>query len=195
MCSSDLNPEFVTMSRSIDSVFPYVHWWGMSPLDASPVNWVGDNKHVWDDKGLGLDRAIRCILRSAELGYSVIGSDIAGYHGSNPIPAELYIRWAQFSAFCGFFLNGGHGERRMWLRTPQELEIIRTYSWLHTELVPYIYSHVVYCHDGGKTLMRPEGKDFEYFFGDDFFVAPIHEPSSWRTVPLQIGRASCRERV
>ncbi|MEZ4902743.1 MAG: glycoside hydrolase family 31 protein [Spirosomataceae bacterium] len=75
------------------------------------------------------------ILNSAKLGYNIIGSDIAGFSGNN-IPARLYIRWAQFSTFCGLFLNGGHGERALWKRSPQELEIIRKFSWLHTELVP-----------------------------------------------------------
>src|SRR5659263_680816 len=32
------NPEFVTMSRSIDS---WYHPEGFAPIDASPVNWVG----------------------------------------------------------------------------------------------------------------------------------------------------------
>ncbi|HEY9172412.1 MAG TPA: TIM-barrel domain-containing protein [Verrucomicrobiae bacterium] len=104
------------------------------------------------------------------------------------IAPNIYIRWAQFSTFCGLFLNGGHGERRLWKRTPPELEIIRKFSWLHTELVPYMYSHVAACHNGGPPLMRPlaEGK-FHYLFGDDFLVAPIHEDKFTRTVHLPPG--------
>jgi alpha-D-xyloside xylohydrolase len=157
------------------------------------------------------------------LGYCVIGSDVAGYHGksnpddmgpataarvaswsggaaaagagqvasskSDPIAPAIYIRWAEFSAFCGLFLNGGHGERRLWLRTPAELEIVRKFSWLHTELVPYMYSHVVECHRGGKPLMRPQDDGrFHYLFGDDFLVAPIHQDSASRTVSLPAGK-------
>ena len=40
-------------------------------------------------------------------------------------------------------------------RTQPELEIVRKFSWLHTELVPYMYSHVVACHNDGPPLMRP----------------------------------------
>jgi len=114
---------------------------------------------------------------------------VAGYHGGSIIPPRIYIRWAQFSAFCGLFLNGGHGERRMWKRTDQELRIVRQYSWLHTELVPYIYSHVVDCHHGGPTLMRPlkKGK-YHYLFGDDFLVAPVYQDSLTQTVELPEGR-------
>jgi alpha-glucosidase (family GH31 glycosyl hydrolase) len=179
------NPEFITLARSLDSPMPKGHPEGFAPLDASPVNWVGDNRHVWDDEGRGLERALHCILRSAKLGYNVVGSDIAGYHGGPEIAPELYIRWAQFSTFCGLFLNGGHGERRMWLRSEKELEIIRQYSWLHNELVPYMYTHGVLCHEGGKPLMRPLKAKYHYMFGDDILVAPIYknEPRSHVTLP------------
>ncbi len=169
------NPEFITLARAIDSPLPMAHPEGFAPIDASTVNWVGDNKHRWEDDQRGLQRALYCILKSAEKGYNVVGSDVAGYHGGGDIPPNLYIRWAQFSAFCGLFMNGGHEERRMWLRSPQELEIIRTFSWLHTELVPYMYTHVVDAHFGGKPLMRPVAGKYHYLFGDDFLVAPIYE--------------------
>ena len=108
--------------------------------------------------------------------------------GNNEIPPNIYIRWAELSAFCGFFLNGGHGERRLWKRSQPELEIVRKFSWLHTELVPYIYSHVVVCHRGGPPLIRPvSGGKFDYLFGDDFLVAPIHEDTLTRTLSLPAG--------
>jgi alpha-glucosidase (family GH31 glycosyl hydrolase) len=183
------NPEFITLARAIDWAVPWGHPWGMAPLDASPVNWVGDNKHTWTEEEEGLGEALRDILWSAEEGYCVIGSDAGGYHGKEPIPKKVYIRWAQFSAFCGLYMNGGHGERRMWKRSREELEIIREYMWLHTELVPYIYSHVVACHYGGKPLMRPlDTGEYDYRFGDDFFIAPIHTESDVRTVNLPAGR-------
>jgi alpha-glucosidase (family GH31 glycosyl hydrolase) len=202
------NPEFVTLSRSLDSPLPHVHPRGFSPLDASPVNWVGDNRHVWEDDNRGIQRAMYCILRSADLGYNVIGSDVGGYHGGMPIPPELYIRWAQFSTFCGLFLNGGHGERRLWMRSPEELEIIRTYSWLNTELVPYVYSHVVEAHKGGPVLMRPlrsmevtpfdiveqarglwgGAGEYHYMYGDAFLVAPIYEPGNKTEITLPNGQ-------
>ncbi|MBN1352780.1 glycoside hydrolase family 31 protein [candidate division KSB1 bacterium] len=183
------NPEFVTLSRSIDSPLPHAHPRGFAPLDASPVNWVGDNQHTWDDQSRGLERAIRCILRSADLGYTVIGSDIAGYHGNMPIPPNLYIRWAQFSTFCGLFLNGGHGERRLWKRSQPELEIIRKFSWLHMELVPYIYSHLANHHKSGTPLMRPlKNGTYHHLFGDDLLIAPIYRDSSALMVCLPPGK-------
>jgi len=195
------NPEFVTLSRSIDRGF---HPEGFAPIDASPVNWVGDQKHSWlteelikegnDEKidialeGIeGFESAIVSILKSAELGYNIVGSDVAGFSGKT-IPPRLYMRWTQFSTFCGLFMNGGHGERRLWKRTEEELEVIRKFSWLHTELVPYMYHYVVTAHNGGRRLQTVMNKGIhQYMFGDDFLVAPIYIDSKTREVSLPKG--------
>ncbi len=195
------NPEFVTLARAMDRNF---HPEGFAPIDASPVNWVGDQKHYWQSKSpisatgevqkdialegvQGFESAIQSILKSARLGYSVIGSDIAGFSGDS-IPPRLYIRWAQFSTFCGLFLNGGHGERALWKRSPQELEIIRRFSWLHTELVPYMYSYVVSAHQGGTRLQRPVDGKYHYLFGDNLFVAPIYKDELENEIHLPEGQ-------
>ncbi|MDZ7374398.1 MAG: glycoside hydrolase family 31 protein [candidate division KSB1 bacterium] len=192
------NPEFITLVRGIDR--SYVHPEGFAPLDAAPVVWVGDQEHAWSREdapnrgwlGLiggdrGLREAIKDVLLSARRGYCVVGSDVGGYAGSQ-IPPRLYIRWAQFSAFCGLFLNGGHGERRLWLRSREELEIIRKFSWLHTELVPYMYSYVVRAHLGEPPLIRPTGDDFQYLFGDYLLVAPIYRDAEEWEIRVPRGR-------
>ena len=204
------NPEFITLVRAMDT--PVFHPEGFAPLDAAPVTWIGDRTHTWKTndpkvnedvnkkdlmmKGLatkvlgnrGFEGALRDILLSAKRGYCVVGDDIAGYHGDSLIPPHLYIRWAEFASFTGLFLNGGHGERRMWKRSQEELEIIRKFSWLHTELAPYMYTHVVLCHEGGKPLMRPAKGKYHYMFGDDFLVAPIYKDNTVNTVTLPKGR-------
>ena len=196
------NPEFVTMSRAIDR---WYHPEGFAPIDASPVNWVGDQTHTWaspkntteedsdDDTDIalegidGFEMAIQNILSSAKLGYNIIGSDIAGFSGST-IPPRLYIRWTQFSTFCGLFLNGGHGERALWKRSQQELEIIRKFSWLHTELIPYMYTYVVNAHLGGKVLQQPVDGKYHYMFGDYFLIAPIYQDQLQNEVTLPEGK-------
>ncbi len=183
-----INPEFITLSRSQDNQNRILgHPEGFAPLDASPVNWVGDQDHEWALEKEGIEEALRDILKSAKMGYNIIGSDVAGYSGGT-IPPKLYIRWAQFSTFCGLFLNGGHNERAMWKRSEEELTIIRKFSWLHTELLPYIYTYMVQCHEGGQPLMRPTDTDYEYYFGDAFYVAPIHTDSDTHTLHLPEGR-------
>ena len=195
------NPEFATMSRGIDRWF---HPEGFAPIDASPVNWVGDQKHTWESTGKiteedkqnhdialdgidGIELALQNILASAKVGYNVIGSDVAGFSGKI-IPPRLYIRWTQLSTFCGLFLNGGHGERALWKRTSQELEIIRKFSWLHTELVPYMYTSVVKAHQGGTHLQTPADGKYHYLFGDNFLVAPIYKDQLKNKVTLPDGK-------
>jgi len=195
------NPEFVTLARAIDRGF---HPEGFAPVEAAPVTWVGDQKHTWESSGKltredqqntdiamdgigGIELAMRNIMASARVGYNIIGSDVAGFSGST-IPPRLYIRWAQFSAFCGLFLNGGHGERALWKRSQQELEIIRRFSWLHTELIPYMYSYVVDAHNGGTLLQQPVEGRYHYLFGDNFLVAPIYKDQLMNTVTLPEGK-------
>lgn len=190
------NPEFVTLARAIDRGY---HPEGFAPIDAAPVTWVGDQRHSWKSEGdgsdtvdiamdgiEGIEMAMENIIKSAKVGYNIIGSDVAGFSGSE-IPPRLYIRWAQFSAFCGLFLNGGHGERALWKRSPQELEIIRRFSWLHTELVPYMYSYVVEAHNGGTLLQTPVKGKYHYMFGDNFLVAPIYRDNLVNEVNLPKG--------
>lgn len=195
------NPEFITLARAMDRRF---HPEGFAPIDAAPVTWVGDQEHHWSTsanqegkdgekkdialKGIqGFESAIQSILRSAEKGYNIIGSDIAGFSGRD-IPPRLYIRWAQFSTFCGLFLNGGHGERALWKRSPEELEIIREYSWLHTELIPYMYSYVVEGHKGGRVLQKPIKGKYHYMFGDYLLIAPIYKDDLSNTIDLPEGK-------
>ena len=194
------NPEFVTLARAIDK---WPHPEGFAPIDAAPVTWVGDQKHTWESTGEitdedkkntdialdgidGIEMAIQNILASAKVGYNIIGSDVAGFSG-NEIPPRLYIRWAQFSTFCGLFLNGGHGERALWKRSKEELEIIRKFSWLHTELVPYMYTYVVDAHHGGRVLQKPVTGKYHYLFGADFLVAPIYTDRLQNEVTLPKG--------
>lgn len=195
------NPEFVTLARAIDRGF---HPEGFAPIDAAPVTWVGDQKHTWESTGKitqedkqnsdiamngidGIELAIQNIMASAKVGYSIIGSDVAGFSGS-VIPPRLYIRWAQFSAFCGLFLNGGHGERALWKRSQEELEIIRKFSWLHTELIPYMYTYVVKAHEGGTLLQRPVKGKYHYLFGDNFLIAPIYRDDLRNEITLPEGK-------
>ncbi len=195
------NPEFVTLSRAMDRFY---HPEGFAPVDASPVNWVGDQEHYWKSdeqpdnkyenkkdialKGIqGFESAIHNILKSANKGYNIVGSDVAGYSG-RVIPPRLYIRWAQFSTFCGLFLNGGHGERALWKRSEQELKIIREYAWLHTELVPYMYHYVVKAHNGGRLLIKPISGKYQYLFGNNLLVAPVYEDHLSREVRLPKGK-------
>jgi alpha-glucosidase (family GH31 glycosyl hydrolase) len=135
------NPEFIVLTRGIDDrYFPLSHPEGFAPLDAAPVTWVGDRTHEWSSKApggsddtdallqtaswrdRGLEGALRDIPASAARGYAVVGDDVGGYHGREPAPPRLYIRWAQFaasissSAVARENAGCGNGGRKNWSR-------------------------------------------------------------------------------
>ena len=61
-------------------------------------------------------------------------------------------------------------------------------GWLHTELIPYMYTYVVNAHNGGQVLQRPVDGKYHYMFGDDFLVAPIYQDQLQNEITLPKGK-------
>jgi alpha-glucosidase (family GH31 glycosyl hydrolase) len=181
------NPEGVTMVRSVD--VGQVSYGGRhAPRDAAPVTWVGDQSKTWDARGLGL--ALESSFRAMKKQYSMIGSDIGGYSGGRGEKQDrtLYLRWMQWSAFMPFFLNGGHGDHRPWMYDEEFQRIFRKFSWVHHELIPYLYSGVRRAHEGGPCLMQVLPGTWQYMLGDALMVAVIDEPTRHRQIQVPAGR-------
>ncbi|HOX36459.1 MAG TPA: glycoside hydrolase family 31 protein [Candidatus Brocadiia bacterium] len=181
------NPQGATLVRSIDGLE-----YNMSGRHAmrkhAPVTWVGDQRHWWTDKGM--DIAIAQCFTAMKCGYSVIGSDNAGYQSwgkSNLIDRTLFLRWSQWSAFMPLFLSGGHNEHRPWMYDSEVFEIFRRYAWMHDEMRPFYYSLVRTAHNGGPCLFTVLPGEYTYGMGGQFLVAPIHEPKPKRTVEFPEG--------
>jgi alpha-glucosidase (family GH31 glycosyl hydrolase) len=180
------NPSGVTMVRSVDigeSGFTGRH----APFDAAPVTWFGDQEHLWGRNGLA--DAVKDQFLAMEKGYSVMGTDIAGYDRAHDavIPRSLYIRWLQWSTFLPFFLNGGHDEHRPWKYDRQFFDIYRRFAWTHQELAPYWYSLVHERHDGGPPAMKAGPGEWEYIIGDQLLVAVMLQDESTRAVTFPKG--------
>ena len=180
------NPAGVTMVRSVDigeSGFTGRH----APLDAAPITWFGDQEHRWDKNGLA--DAIADQFLAMEKGYSVMGTDIAGYDRARDakIPRTLYLRWLQWSAFLPFFLNGGHDEHRPWRYDREFFRIYRRFAWAHQELAPYFYSQVREVHEGRGPFMQAAPGTYQYTLGDQFLVAIMHEDQTARHVVFPEG--------
>ncbi len=176
------NPQFVTMPRSWD-IMGYSE--GFAPISHAPVTWVGDQRHNW--KQDGFIEAISSIFNAANLGYTVMGSDTAGYHGDEPITKNLLIRWAQFSAFCPFFENGGHGAHEPWKHDDETVKIYREYVKMHLMLKPYFYSLMMRAHNGQGNVMTPDKKTLQFTLGEDMLVSIMYEDKDRRTVYLPEG--------
>jgi alpha-glucosidase (family GH31 glycosyl hydrolase) len=180
------NPAGATMVRSCD-IGENGYTGRHAPLDAAPVTWFGDQEHRWDENGLS--DAVRDQFLAMAKGYSVMGTDIAGYDRAHDavIPRSLYIRWLQWSTFLPFFLNGGHDEHRPWKYDRGFLDLYRRFAWTHQELAPYWYSQVRERHDGGEPFMKPGPGQWEYTIGDQLLVAIMYQDELTRQVAFPAG--------
>ncbi|HOX28314.1 MAG TPA: glycoside hydrolase family 31 protein, partial [bacterium] len=178
------NPKGVAWARAVDLLMTNPK--GFAPISHSAVNWVGDEVHDWG--GSGFLEALQDIFDSAKLGYTVVGSDTAGYHGDMPISKQILLRWAQFSAMCPLFENGGHGAHEPWLFDDETVRIYRSFVKLHLELKPYLYSMMMKSHLKTGPIIHPSPGKFQYRLGDNIFVSVLFTPENSRTVSFPKGR-------
>jgi alpha-glucosidase (family GH31 glycosyl hydrolase) len=173
------SPDAIITARPVDSGTVY------APLDANPAGWVGDQEPDWGPRGI--EEALENILHSAELGYSMLGSDIGGYRPGERFD-RLFVRWAQLGALSPLMENGGRGEHRPWRIDEEVGNLYRYYAKLHHQLVPYLYGHGVEAHLSGTPIIRDGDRDARHYrLGEDLFVAPIVTRDDHRRVELPRG--------
>jgi alpha-D-xyloside xylohydrolase len=172
-------PDAITVARPYDSGTVY------APLDSNPVGWVGDQEPDWGRRGI--EEALDNILASAELGYSMVGSDIGGYRPGTRFD-RLFMRWVQLGALSPLMENGGRGEHRPWKLDDTIVAPYRYYATLHHQLVPYLYGLGVEAHEGGPPIIRdPNREGRQYRLGEDLLVAPFTTRDDRRSVVLPAG--------
>ena len=170
------DPDAIITARPYDGGTIY------APIDANPAGWVGDQDPDWGSRGIG--EALDNILASAELGYSMLGSDIGGYRPGERYD-RLFVRWTQLGALSPLMENGGRGEHRPWKIDEEIVPIYRHYAKLHQQLVPYLYGLGVEAHLGGDPIIRaPDRDQLQYRLGDDLLVAPVVTREDRRRVEL-----------
>ena len=178
-----LGNDRVITSRPVDSYG--IPFWGptFSPRDVCFAGWVGDQDPTWG----GLTAALINLKFSSEAGYVNFGSDIGGYRGDEIRQKELFIRWAQLGSMCPIMENGGSGEHRPWMYDEETLNIYRSFTKLHHQLIPYLYSQGATSYARGVSLMRFNEKGFHYLLGDNLFVASIYADSNDKTIKFPDG--------
>lgn len=178
------NPQAISWSRSVD--IRAANPKGFAPISHSPVNWVGDELHDWSSNGF--IEAIEDVLDSGRLGYTVVGSDIAGYNGSMEISKQLLIRWAQFGALNPLMENGGHKAHEPWLHDQETTDIYRKFTRLHLELKPYLYSMMIKGHEKKSSIIHPTGGKYQYRLGDHLFASILYTEENSREVSFPSGK-------
>lgn len=168
------NRRSVTLTRN--------HGFGMHRY---PIMWSGKTKVDFNT----LNLLPRYNLQGYNVGISFIAHPIGGYSGGIE-EDELYLRYIQFACFSPIFLLASEGgiyyKREPWKWNYILKEHIIYYVNLRYKLIPYLYSESYKYHKEGKNLVKPFYIDYpkildeplyqnQYFFGSDFFVAPITE--------------------
>lgn len=150
-----------------------------------PIIWSGKTLVNWTT----LNLLPRYNLQGYNIGVSYIAHPIGGYR-SGIEEDELYLRYMQFACFSPIFLLASEGgkyyKREPWKWNPSIESHIRYYMELRYKLIPYIYSEGYNYHITGHGIVKPFYYDYpkimdepsyknQYFFGREFFVAPITE--------------------
>jgi len=192
--------DFVTMVRPYDRSYGFPGRFYARPEHA-PVAWVGDNRRDWQ----GLGDAFDHLFRSAQAGYSTIGSDIGGYLDTDdedvlgtkiPFDTLVFARWTAVGALMPFMQLHGRANITPWTvpdHVDETVAMYRHWATLHHELVPFFFSLSEEALAGAPVPMRPVGDekawpgDYRYLLGDALLVAPILDGSGVRDVALPAG--------
>ncbi|MCZ7582399.1 MAG: hypothetical protein M5R36_03180 [Deltaproteobacteria bacterium] len=156
------------------------------------VVWAGDTRgHVsGQPTDLGLRSAMIEVLNAAFMGFPIWMSDTGGYQEFRD--REVFARWLEFSAFTPFMEIGGQGAHAPWdmptdpSYDTEMIEIYKTYTELHHELVDYLYDLAMTAGESGRAIARalvfdhpddPAVREMwdEYMLGPDILVAPVWE--------------------
>lgn len=155
---------------------------------------------VWDGDAhsnfTGLRYTVADGIRAGLIGFSHWTSDTGGYvRGGNEPTEELWARWMHHSSFTPEFvimIGTGHTP---WYSpyTERLVSILKQTANLHHDLIPFIKSYTYQATQNGVPVMRalfleyPEDDNTytisdEYFFGEEFLVAPMVNEGGSRTV-------------
>jgi alpha-glucosidase (family GH31 glycosyl hydrolase) len=153
---------------------PFSHQGGVeASVEKLSLGWCGDFQGDW----AGLKLQIDNIYKSAALGYGAPGCEVGGFWNARSTAKEL-VRYAQFGAMTATMVNGGENgaftNHLPWYHGTEVEKSYRQAVWLHTELVPYLFSTLVQAHKTGGSLLRncsPENESHQV--GDFLFTKVI----------------------
>ncbi len=164
-----------------------------------PLHWGGDSASTWD----GMAGSLKGGIHFGLSGFAFWSHDVPGFHSlpnfmNSPVADDLYVRWTQFGVFSSHIRYHGTSKREPW-SYPAIAPIVKKWWNLRYALIPYIIEQSEKATRTGYPVLRalifhhPEDKlcwhiDDEYYFGDDFLVAPVMNGDNCRDVYLPEGR-------
>lgn len=109
-------------------------------------------------------------------------NEFTGYDGQNPPTEEAYFRRLHWGAMQMVMEQDCVWDCDPWgsryaTYSPALLSAYRYYSWLHTELVPYLHSYDYQMYETGQPVFREsDATRYTTRLGDELFVAYVTEP-------------------
>ncbi len=171
---------------------------GWAGCQRYPVHWGGDAACTWD----GMAGSLKGGLHLGLSGFGFWSHDVPGFHGlpdfmNAVIPDELYVRWTQFGVFTSHLRYHGTSKREPW-HFRSVAGIVRKWLRLRYALLPYILDQaekvtrtgypmlraLVFHHPGDRQCWTIHD---QYYFGDEFLVAPVMNSLNRRDVYLPEG--------
>ena len=158
-----------------------------------PVHWGGDCESTFN----GMAQSLRAGLSLASSGFGFWSHDSGGFEGAFPDPA-VYKRWVAFGMLGSHSrLHGSTVYRVPWLVDEEDekngvalvpgqtaVDVVREFTKLKLELMPYVYQLGLQPHANGTPVMRSMFVEFpddpacrtldrQYMFGPSMLVAPV----------------------
>ena len=158
-----------------------------------PVHWGGDCESTFN----GMAQSLRAGLSLTSSGFGFWSHDIGGFEGAFPDPA-VYKRWVAFGMLGSHSrLHGSSVYRVPWLFDEEDekngvalvpgqtaVDVVREFTKLKLELMPYVYQLGLQPHVNGTPVMRSMFVEFpddpacrtldrQYMFGPSMLVAPV----------------------
>lgn len=148
-----------------------------------PVHWGGDCWSTFES----MAESLRGGLSLTSCGFAFWSHDIGGFEG-NPPPA-VYKRWIQFGLMSSHSrLHGSSSYRVPWLVDEESCDVLRVFTQLKHQLMPYLYAVAHEATQTGVPVMRamvlehPDDPacatlDRQYQLGANLLVAPVFTDS------------------
>lgn len=158
-----------------------------------PVHWGSDCESTFN----GMAQSLRAGLSLTSSGFGFWSHDIGGFEGAFPDPA-VYKRWVAFGMLGSHSrLHGSTVYRVPWLFDEEDekngvalvpgqtaVDVVREFTKLKLELMPYVYQLGLQPHVNGTPVMRSMFVEFpddpacrtldrQYMFGPSMLVAPV----------------------
>ncbi len=164
-----------------------------------PLHWGGDSCSSWD----GMAGSLKGGIHFGLSGFAFWSHDVPGFHTlpnfmNSIVSDDVYMRWTQFGVFSSHIRYHGTNKREPW-HYPAIAPMVKKWWQLRYKLIPYIVEQSQKATQTGYPVLRalvfhhPEDRfcwhiDDEYYFGDDFLVAPVMNSDNRRDVYLPAGK-------